>query len=118
MSFFGPDLGGDRLQDRLDQRPGLFAAAGHQARPFERPFLAAGDARADEQQPLALDVLRPPLGVRVVLVAAVDQHVARRQVRQQLLDQVIHRLPGLDHHHDLARRFDRLAPALRASGSR
>jgi hypothetical protein len=26
------DLGGDRLENRLDQRPGLFAAAGHHAR--------------------------------------------------------------------------------------
>ena len=42
---------------------------------------AAGDARAHIEQPFALDVLRPPLGVEVVLVSAVDDHVAGFQQR-------------------------------------
>ena len=118
MSLFGPTLAAMAWKIVLDERPGLLAAAGHQAGAFERPFFAAGDAGADEEQLLAFDVLRPPLGVRVVLVAAVDEHVALGQVRQELLDQVIDRLARLDHHHDLAGLFDLLRPALRSSGSR
>src|SRR5262245_49582067 len=47
-----------------------------------------------------------------MLVAAVDQHVALGQVRQNLLDQVVHGLPRLDHHHDLAGFFDFLDQVL------
>ena len=49
------DLGGDRLEDRLDVRPGVGVAAGHDRGPLERSFLAAGDARADEQEPFCLE---------------------------------------------------------------
>ena len=72
--------------------------------PFRRPFLAAGDARADVQQPLRLDVLRPPLGIAEVGIAAVDDHVARRQQRNQLLDELVDGRARLDHQHHLARR--------------
>ena len=34
--------------------------------PLQRPFFAAGDARADVQQPLRFDVLRAALGVEVI----------------------------------------------------
>jgi hypothetical protein len=63
--------------------------------PLSAPFLAAGDARADVQQPLLLDVLRAPFGVGEVRVAAVDDHVARRQQRHQLLDQASTAGPAL-----------------------
>ena len=64
-------------------RPRRRAAAGHDGRAEARAFLAAGDAGADEQQALALEVLRAADGVREVRVAAVDDDVARLQVRQQ-----------------------------------
>ena len=42
-----------------------------------------------------------------MLVPAVDQHVALGDMqRHELVDQLIHRLPRLDHHHDLAGRLD------------
>ena len=73
--------------------------------PFERPFLAAGDAGADEEEPLRLQVPGAAGRVGVVGVAAVDQDVARLEQRDQLVDHVVDRRPGLDHDHDLARRL-------------
>ena len=37
-------------------------------------------------------------------VAAVDDHVAGREQRDELLDELIDRRPGLDHEHHLAGR--------------
>ena len=48
------DLGGDALENILDVRPRGRRAAGHDGRAVARAFLAAGNAGADEQQPLAL----------------------------------------------------------------
>jgi len=48
MSLFGADFGGDCAEDRLDERPRAWAAAGHEARAEKRPLFAAGDAGADE----------------------------------------------------------------------
>jgi hypothetical protein len=41
-----------------------------------------------------------------MLVPAVNQHVPRRHQRNELGHQLIHRLPRLDHHHDLAGSLD------------
>ena len=113
-----PDLGRDRLEDRLDQRPGLFAAAGHDAGPLQRAFLAAGDAGADEQQALRFDILRAAFGVVKIGVAAVDDHVAGREQRNEVLDELIDRRAGLDHEHHLARRGQASRPVLPGCGSR
>jgi len=99
----GPDLGGDGLEDRLDQRPGRGAAAGHHAGTLQGPFFPAGDPGADVQEALGLDVLRAPLGVGEMRVAAVDDHVARRKQGDQLLDEIIDGRAGLHHEHHLAR---------------
>ncbi len=93
------DLGGDRLQDVPDVRPGLLVAAGHDARSLERSFLAAGDAGADEEQPRVAQVLRPAVGVVEVGVAAVDEDVPRLQQRLELVDDGVDRFAGLDHDH-------------------
>ena len=98
-----PDLGGNGLEDRPHQRPGLIAAARHDARPLQSPFLAAGHARADEQQPLGFHVLRPPLGVGKMGIAAVDNHIARFEQRNQLVDEIVDRRPRFDHQHHLPR---------------
>ncbi len=100
-------LGGDGLEDRLDVRPGRGVAAGHDRRAEQRPFLAAGDARADEQQPAVLERPGAPGRVGVMGVAAVDQDVARLEQRGDLLDHLIDGRAGLDHDHDLARPLQR-----------
>ena len=50
-------LGGDGLEDRLDVRPGRGSPPGMIDGPLQRPFLAAGDAGADEEQARALSAL-------------------------------------------------------------
>ena len=112
----GTDLRGDRLENIFHQRPGLRIAAGHQARPAAGPFLTAGNPGSDEADPLRLEELRPALGIFELGVSAVDNHVARIQQGEQLLDHRVDRgrlgielgLQGgdgvlrLDHQHHLA----------------
>ena len=98
----GPDLGGDRLEDRLHEGPGRLRAARHQARALERALLAAGHARADEEQAGRLDILGAPLGVGIERVAAIDDYVALGEQRRERLDQVVDGGARLHHHHDLA----------------
>ena len=74
------DLGGDALENILDVRPGRRRAAGHDGRAVPRAFLAAGNAGADEQQPLAFQILDAAVGVLEKRIAAVDDDVARFQV--------------------------------------
>ena len=59
--------------------------------PLQRPFLAARDARADEQDALLLERSGAPGGVGIVGVAAVDQDVARLEQRRELVDDVVDR---------------------------
>ena len=59
--------------------------------PLQRPFLAAGNARADEEQPLGLEVPGAPGRVGIMRVAAVDEDVARLEQRDQLVDHVVDR---------------------------
>ena len=61
------------------------------------PLPAPPGPRADVQQPFALDVFRPPFGVGKVGISAVDDHMARGQKRNQLVDELVDRGTGLDH---------------------
>ncbi|MPM62593.1 hypothetical protein SDC9_109469 [bioreactor metagenome] len=102
------DLCADGLKDGLDERPGRGRAAGHHARPLQRAFLAAGNAGADIEKSLAFNQRRAADGVRKVTVAAVDDYIARFKDGEQFFNVLVHRLPGLDHEHDLARRAQRV----------
>ena len=74
------DVGGDRLEDRLDRLVvGLAVAAGHDARPVQRSLLAAGDADAQEVDALLGELRVAALGVAEVGVAAVDQRCRPRR---------------------------------------
>ena len=102
----GADLGGDRLKDRLDQRPGGGRAAGHQARPFECTFLAARDSGSYIEQPCCLDLAGPSLGVAEERVAAVDDDVARGEQGGEGRDDLVNRRAGFHHQHHLAGRLE------------
>ena len=102
----GAHLGGDRLEDRLHERPCGPRPTGHQARPLEGPFLAAGDAGADVEQPGRLDFLRAAFGVGIERVAAIDDDVAGSEERQEGLDQLVDSRARLHHHHHLPRRLE------------
>ena len=87
------DLGGDLLEDVLYVRPGRGRAARHDARAVAGAFLAAGHAGADVEQALGLDVFRAADGVLEEGVAAVNDDVARFQVRQEVFDEFVHGRP-------------------------
>ena len=98
----GRSFGADRLKNIFHERPCGGASARHHRRAEARALFAAGDAGADKQHSFALEVLRAADGVGEMRVAAVDDEIARLEVRQQRFDKVIHGLARLDHQHDLA----------------
>ena len=110
--------GADGLEDVLHQRPRLGAAAGHHRGAETRAFFAARNARADIQQAFAFQVFGAADGVGEMRVAAIDDQVARLQVGQQQLDEIVHRLARLHHQHDLARPLQQGRPSLRWSARR
>ena len=75
--------------------------------PSSAPFLAAGDAHADEAEPFAAQRLGAPRGVGEQRIAAVDDDVAGLEKRQELVDDVVDRLARLDHDDDRARLRER-----------
>ncbi|MDQ0619303.1 hypothetical protein QFZ33_003327 [Arthrobacter globiformis] len=97
------NLGGDLLQQRAKGVVGLLGAAGHDGRAVEGAFLTAGDADAHEVQVLLGQRGFPAAGVLVVRVAGVDHDVARFQQRNELVDDGVNRLAGLDHDEHAAR---------------
>ena len=100
-------VGGDGLEERADGVVRLLGASGHDARPLEGALLAAGDAGADEVDPLRPQRRLAPAGVVEVGVAAVEEHVARLQVCGQLGDHGIGRRPCGHHHEDTAWALER-----------
>ena len=69
-------------------------------------FLATGHARADEKQPFAFQIFCPAVGVLEKRVAAIDDDVARFEERDELFDEVVHRLAGFDHEHHASGLFE------------
>ena len=102
----GADLGGDRLEDLLDQRPSSGRSARHHARSLQRPFLAPRHAGADVEQPLRLDLAGAAVGVGGESVAAVDEDIPLGEHRRELGDEVVDGRAGLDHHQDLPRALE------------
>ena len=96
-------LRGNALKNILHVRPRGGRTAGHDARAAARALLAAAHAGADVQQAFALDVFHAADGVLKKRVAAVNDDVAGFEVRQEMFDEFIHGLAGLDHEHHAAR---------------
>ena len=59
------------------------------------------------KKPFSSTLLRPTLGVGEVRVAAVDQHVPRREQRVERFHQSVNRRTRLHHHHHKPRRLQR-----------
>ena len=100
------DFGGDFLEDILDEGPRFMMSAGHDARSFECALFTAGNAGPDEAITACFEIRMPTIGVAEVAVAAVDDDVALRQQRLELIDHRVHRRTGFDHNHHPPRRFE------------
>ena len=111
------DVRRDRLHDRAEPLVGLVGAADHDRRTVQRAHLAAGDAGADEVQPVLLELLLAPDRVAVVGVAAVDDDVAVLEQRHQVVDHGVGGGAGLDHDQDDAGLLDGCHELLEALGA-
>ena len=72
-----------------------------------RAGLAARHPHADKADALRLHRGLAPLRVAKERIATVDHHVAARKQRHQLREHLVHRLAGLHHQEDAARRHER-----------
>ncbi len=115
----------DDRRDRLERLPhdlvvDLALAAGHDARALQRAFLTPGHADAHEADVPLRQRVEATLRVAEERIAAVDDDVARIEVREQLLDHRVDRVAGLDHAHQHARALQRADPFLhrRVTGDR
>lgn len=75
-------------------------------------LLTAGDAGADEEKALGLELLGAAVGVGEVGVAAVDDDVALLEVGLDKLDEVVDSWAGLDEEDDLSGALEDLAELL------
>ena len=80
-------------------------------------FLTSRDPHAEEAHHRLTGVRFAANGVFEEGVAAVDDDVARRQIRAEFLQRLIDRITCLDHHQDAARTFQRAAEFLQRSGT-
>ena len=79
------------FKDGTDPLVGLFRPAGHDARTVTRAFFAARHAHAEELDAFRCQVARTHVRVFEVGVAGIDDEIALVQVRQQIVDDRIHR---------------------------
>ena len=96
---------GDGVEHGAESFPGGIHAARHQARPPQRPSLAARNAHADKLNLVCSQRRDAAHGVGEVGVAAVNDDVARFQVRLERFDGFVHRRAGRHHQQNRPRRF-------------
>ncbi|MBA7683207.1 hypothetical protein ES703_91567 [subsurface metagenome] len=96
--------GCDFLEDGLYAFPRLRRTAGHNRRPSQCAFFAARYAGADIEQPFFFDFFASSNRIGKMTVTAVDDNIALVHKGQNLLDNHIDRLAGLDHNHHFPRR--------------
>src|ERR1051326_2410075 len=113
-----PRPGRDFLQDRLEGGIRPLRSPRHQTRSMQRPLLPSGDAHADIIEPLRLKVLRPPFGVAIEGIAAVDENIALFEERKELLDGDVDGLSCLHQHHDTPREGEGIHKFLHSVGGR
>ena len=115
------DLRRSRFKDGTDALVGLFRPAGHDARPVTRAFFATRHAHAEKLDAFRRQVAGAHVRVFEIGVAGINDEIALVQVRQQILDDRIHRSAGGHQHHDRARsaeQGDELMDVRRAAMSR
>src|SRR5690606_2644784 len=95
--------GGDGLERLLDERPGLFASARHQTWTVACPLFAARDPHPHEPDPVLGEERFSASRVFEPRVAAIDDRIAWRKLRQQRGYHGVHGFPSRYHHQDAPR---------------
>jgi hypothetical protein len=114
LTVFG--LGGNGLQQGLDQRPGLWRSAGHEGRAPQSALFTTTDPRAHKQNARCTQGLDAPLRIGVQRVAAVHDHVAGLQQGAQFVEHRVNRLAGRHHDQQAARALELRHQVLQAGG--
>ena len=96
------DLGSGLLEDILDGWPCSGGATGHKGRAVSGALLASRNTRSDEEKTVGLQLFGATDGIRVVRIATIDNNISFLEVRNELIDEVIDCLAGLDEENDLA----------------
>lgn len=99
-------LGGNALEDILDEWPGLLVATGHERGAISGTLLTTGNTGTDESEALALEVLGAAVGIREVGVSTIDDDVTLAEQRQKSLNPLIDGFASLDKQHNTARRLE------------
>lgn len=95
-------LGGNGLEDVLDEGPGLVVTTGHHGRTESSALLTTGNTGADKADALGREVSGPAVGVGEMRVTTIDDDVTTLKKREEALDPVIHGLSGLHKKHNPA----------------
>ncbi len=98
--------GRQRLKNRREPFHHLRVAADHQAVAFCQPPDAAARARIHEIQLLRRQRRGAPHRVPVIRIPAVNDRVARRKMRRQQIDRLVHRRARRNHQPDRPRRLE------------
>lgn len=96
-------LGGNALEDVLDEGPGLLVATGHQRGTVAGTLLTTGNTAADKADALLLQVLGAAVAVGEVGVTTIDDDVTLLKVGEERLNEVVDRLASHNQQHDTAR---------------
>ena len=99
------NLGRGCLEKRLYLLVNFRFSADHYTRTVPRAFFTTRYPYAEKMDALLGEKSFAAFGIGKMGVSAVDHQVARLQVRQQIVDNRIHRVSRRHKHHDLARRF-------------
>lgn len=96
------DLGSGLLEDVLDVGPSGGRATGHERGAVTGTLLTTRDTRADEKEALGLELEAAAGRVGVVRVTTVNDDVALVHVGEELSNEVVDGLAGLDKKDDTA----------------
>lgn len=93
-------LGRDILEDLLDVGPGLLVSTGHDGGTVSGTLLSSGDTGTNKEDSLLVELLVSSVGVGEVRVTTVDDDIALLEVGEELLNERVDGLAGLDEEND------------------
>ena len=110
-------LGGDVLEDVLDERPGLLVSTGHDRGTVAGTLLATRNTGTNEADSLGSQVAGATVAVGEVRVATIDDDVTLLEEREERGNEVVNGRSGLDKEHDSAGRLELRAELLKRLGA-
>jgi len=90
------------LEDGLNRRPGGRRATGHKRGTMTGTLLSSRNTGTDKQQALFLELLGPSDRVGIMGVTAINDDITLLQMGDELLDEGVNGVTGLDKEDDFA----------------